>query len=111
MEGVDGGIVEALRAANHEVFYIAESEPSVDDEYILNLANEKLAILITSDKDFGDLVFRLHRIHHGIILCRLEGLKSKTKTEIVLQIVTDHQNELVGSFTVISPGSVKIRKK
>lgn len=81
-EGVDAAIIKALRAANHEVFYIAESEPSVDDEYILNLSNERLAILITSDKDFGELVFRLHKIHHGIILCRLEGLKSQTKQKL-----------------------------
>lgn len=51
-------IVEKLRQDGHDVLYIAEVEPSISDEAVFDRANEKAALLITGDKDFGELVFR-----------------------------------------------------
>jgi predicted nuclease of predicted toxin-antitoxin system len=58
-EGVDRQVVEALRGENHDVTYIAELAPGISDEEVLQLANERDALLLTTDKDFGELVFRL----------------------------------------------------
>jgi predicted nuclease of predicted toxin-antitoxin system len=42
----------------NEVLYVAELDPEIDDESVLSLDRETNAILLTADKDFGDLVFR-----------------------------------------------------
>ncbi len=53
-EGVDGPIVHRLRELDHDVTYIAELAPGIDDERVLSKANDAGALLLTSDKDFGE---------------------------------------------------------
>ena len=109
-EGVDAPIVRLLRQNNFDVFYIAEESPSIDDTLVLQRANAENRILITKDKDFGELVYRLRQVHTGVILTRLEGLKPQHKAKIVLAVIQKHIDEILGSFTIIQPGIVLIRK-
>jgi predicted nuclease of predicted toxin-antitoxin system len=109
-ESVDRPIVERLRLEGHETTYIAELAPSISDDEVLQKANTRNALLLTEDKDFGELVYRLGRVHAGIVLIRLAGLASAAKAETVAKVLQDHATELVGAFTVISPGGVRIRK-
>ena len=67
-EGVDRPIVERLRESSHQVWYVAEMEPGISDETVLDMANREEAVLLTVDKDFGELVFRQGRMTGGIIL-------------------------------------------
>jgi predicted nuclease of predicted toxin-antitoxin system len=57
-ENVDAPIVAELRAAGHRVDYVRELDPGIDDQTVLAFANGRDALLLTSDKDFGELVFR-----------------------------------------------------
>ena len=57
-ESVGRQIVERLRDDGHSVWYVAEMAPSITDDEVLQFANKGSAPLITSDKDFGELVFR-----------------------------------------------------
>ena len=50
-EGVDKQIVDRLRQDGHSVWYVAEMEPGISDDEVLNLANRENAILLTADKD------------------------------------------------------------
>jgi predicted nuclease of predicted toxin-antitoxin system len=109
-EGVDKQIVDALRNANFDVTYILETNRGVDDSVILELTNSLKAILITQDKDFGELVFRLGYTHYGVILIRLHGYSPEMKASIVVNLLLKHQNELSQSFTVIQPHAIRIRK-
>jgi predicted nuclease of predicted toxin-antitoxin system len=110
-EGVDRQIVERLRADGHVVVYIAELAPSIGDDEVLEQANERQALLVTIDKDFGELVFRLNRVAAGVILIRLEGLMPASKAGMVAQAIREHERELLGAFSVISPGMVRIRPR
>jgi len=57
-EGVDRQIVARLRRDGHNVRYVAEMSPGIPDEAVLDAANRGEALLLTADKDFGELVFR-----------------------------------------------------
>ena len=109
-ECVDYGIIRELRKNNVEVFSIFEEIASIKDKNVLEIANEREWILLTEDRDFGELVFRLKNAHHGVILIRLEGYKPHLKAGIVLSTITKHSNELINSFTVIQPNATRIRK-
>jgi predicted nuclease of predicted toxin-antitoxin system len=109
-ESVDRPIVQRLRQDGHDTAYVAELSPSITDEDVLREANQRSAILLTEDKDFGELVFRLDRVHGGVILVRLAGASPATKAETVAMVLQDHAAELPGAFTVISPGAVRIRR-
>lgn len=109
-ESVDRQIVERLRQDKHAVLYIAEMEPSIPDDVVLKRANEVSALLVTADKDFGELVFREARlISGGVVLIRLGGLSSARKTEIVSKVFQERGTEMAQAFSVISPGRVRVR--
>lgn len=108
-ENVDRSIVEVLRLDGHDVHWIAELATGVDDDTVLGMAESEQRILLTADKDFGELVFRVRRITTGVVLVRLAGLTSSRKAEIVSAVVGDHLGEMPGAFTVIEPGHVRIR--
>lgn len=110
-EGVERAIVDRLRHEGYEVQYMAEMDPGVTDEFILEQANRIEALLITADKDFGELVYRLGRIHHGVILLRLAGLPDPIKAEMVLEALAKYAEEIAFRFTVLSPGLVRIRSR
>lgn len=110
-EGVDWPVVQRLRADGHEVLYVAELSPSVPDDEVLEQANARRAVLLAADKDFGELVFRQRRVHAGVVLLRLAGLMNATKASLVAQVCRDRTAELVGAFSVIAPGQVRIRRQ
>lgn len=108
-EGVEARIVERLRFEGHDVDYVAELAPGITDDEVLDLANTGRRVLVTVDKDFGELVFRLHRVTEGVLLVRLPGMSSDDKAELVAGAVRDHGGQMPGAFTVISPGVIRIR--
>jgi len=109
-ENLDHQIVERLRQDGHMVWYIAEMDPGISDQDVLNLANYEQAVLLTADKDFGELVYRQHLVNPGVILLRLAGLLPATKAELVASTVTAHMKEIAGSFAVVSPRTIRIRQ-
>ena len=111
-EGVDRPIVERLRRDGHEILYVAEMEPGIADEEVLKRADELGALLITADKDFGEMVFHQRlATNGGIVLLRLSGLSPERKAEIVSGIIESRVAELTNAFSVVSPGSIRVRKR
>jgi hypothetical protein len=65
---VDAGLVRRLRGAGHDVFYVPEFASGMTDAEVLRRAYDKHRLLFTEDKDFGELVFRLHMPVPGLVL-------------------------------------------
>jgi predicted nuclease of predicted toxin-antitoxin system len=70
-ECVDAGLVTQLRGHGHDVIYVAEDAAGLPDPDVLKHAGEQRRLLLTEDKDFGDLVFRLRKAVPGVILLRI----------------------------------------
>jgi predicted nuclease of predicted toxin-antitoxin system len=86
-------------------------DPGISDDTVLDLANRHEALLLTADKDFGELVFRQKRFTPGVLLVRLAGLSSAKKADLVALAIDEHQTELTHSFAVIEPGHIRIRRQ
>lgn len=111
-EGIDRQIVDRLRQDGHKILYVAEMEPSIPDEEVLNRANEKGALLITADKDFGEMVFHQKLLTiSGVVLLRLLGLTPERKAEVVSKVIESRSADLPNAFSVISPGRIRIRQR
>ena len=109
-ESVDFGIIEALRIDGYEIEAIIEIDPSIDDDEVLEIAIKKDAILLTEDKDFGELTYRLKKPNKGILLIRLSGLTIEKKIEMVLETLDKHKEEIKNHFSVLSVNKLRIRK-
>ena len=66
-ESCDAAVFRALRTAGHEVLAVAEISPRADDEAVLELARGEQQILLTEDKDFGQLVYADQQATGGVI--------------------------------------------
>jgi predicted nuclease of predicted toxin-antitoxin system len=104
-------MIKALRNEGFEVISIEEDTPSIPDNNVLSVAVKENALLITEDKDFGDLVM-LHKLpHKGILLLRLSGMETDEKVIRTLDVIETYREELKDSFTVVDAKKVRIRKK
>ena len=92
--------VEALREKNHDVIWVPEEGEDPGDTEILNRAYQEERVLVTADKDFGDLVFVFQKPHPAII--RLVSLKAKEQGSIILMVLEKYSNYLSNNpvFTV-----------
>jgi predicted nuclease of predicted toxin-antitoxin system len=108
-EGVHQGVVTALRRAEYSVTYVAETMPGAADQKILSKAAELEAVLITSDKDFGDLVFRQKLTHRGVILLRLFGSPLAEQTDVVLELLRTYPDKVESCFTVVDRNGFRFR--
>jgi predicted nuclease of predicted toxin-antitoxin system len=109
-ESIDSQIVDRLRRDGHSILYVAELSPGITDDQVLAQADALQAPLLTADKDFGELVFRQRRASSGVILARLAGIVPDGKAAIISEAITKYSSEISGSFTVISPGVIRIRR-
>ena len=109
-ENVDRQIIAALREAGHTVRAVVEDTPSVSDDTVIQQAQQNSAVLVTADRDFGELVFRQGRITAGVLLLRLAGLPGELKARYALSAVEAHGAELSGNFTVVTSKAVRIRR-
>ncbi|MBS1221627.1 MAG: hypothetical protein H6R23_1247 [Proteobacteria bacterium] len=109
-ESVDFPIVERLRRDGHSVWAVVEMDAGIADDLVLDHANQQNAVLLTADKDFGELVFRLKRLNLGVVLVRLAGLPPKRKAEVVARVISEKGEELKEAFSVITANALRIRR-
>ena len=108
-ENVAGQIAVRLRADGHDVESIAQVASGVDDRAVLAMAAQSGAIVITDDKDCGDLVMVQRQATPGVILLRLEGMPPSDRAELVSEVMRTRGTQLTGAFTVISKRTVRVR--
>ncbi len=108
-ENVPGAAVEMLRSAGHDVAWVSEREPGTADTDVLSRASEEARLLVTFDKDFGDLAFRARMpVTHGIVLFRLAGMSKDTLPRFVADSLASNV-EWKGHFSVISERRIRMR--
>ncbi len=110
-ENFEPQFVERLRQAGHQVLYLDDYEAGISDEEVLRIAADNDAVVITNDKDFGELVIRQALNSKGVIFLRLYDLPLIERIEIVLDVIESHAIELDFAFTTITKDSVRIRKQ
>ena len=110
-ENVARVIAERLLNDGHDVMRITELARGSKDEAVLSLAVQGNALLLTGDKDFGELVFRQRRSTSGVVLVRLEGFSNSEKAEVVSQAIQQNGEKLTRAFTVITRGGIRIRQR
>jgi predicted nuclease of predicted toxin-antitoxin system len=100
-----------LKNRGHEVFSVYAQASGASDERIIEKAFEENWILITNDKDFGELIFRQRRPHKGVILLRLEDERAPNKIEALRNLLRNHADNLANNFVVVSEQHVRFAQQ
>ncbi|MBI4492331.1 MAG: DUF5615 family PIN-like protein [Chloroflexi bacterium] len=109
-ESCDFSVVRALRAAGHEVLAVAEISSGAADEVVIDLAVRQGRILLTEDKDFGQLVFANAQPSGGVILMRFPARARGRLPKTVVDVTEQVGERLMGSFVVVQPGRSRISR-
>jgi len=97
-----------LEAMGHDVVWSGDWEPDPGDIAILETAYREKRILVTLDKDFGELAILKGQQHSGLI--RLIGFRVLEMADMISILVQRHERELLdGGIIVATPGKVRIR--
>ncbi len=102
-------VADAVRALGHDTPSVRDRDPAMPDADILAWAVAERRLVVTMDKDFGELVYRTGSPHAGVLLLRLEAARTAEKVRVVTDIFTAHGNELPGHFSVYQDGRLRIR--
>ena len=106
-ESVEGEIVARVRSGGHDVVYVPETSAGIRDNEVLARANAEDRVLLTEDKDFGDLAFFYGNRSSGIVLLRAHGVGTDAKAGAVAEVLEEYEVELTEDpphFVVVRPG-------
>lgn len=109
-EGCDFRVVRALRAANHDVLSILESFRGAEDPAVIEIAVREERVLLTEDKDFGQLVYANGAPSSGVILIRFPNQARSALPQAVVDLVNQEGERLFGAFVVLQPGRMRISR-
>ncbi len=108
-ECCDAGLIAGLRADGHDVLAVVDVLRGATDDVVLERAASEDRILLTEDKDFGDLTLRLGKPAVGIVLIRIDPAEHSLKEERVRILVERFGNRLAGQYCVISEDRFRFR--
>jgi predicted nuclease of predicted toxin-antitoxin system len=94
----------------YDVLSVYEQARGIDDAEVISLALAEERILITNDKDFGEIVYRERRLHQGIILLRLQNANPTAKIAALTHLLANHADKLEGSFVVVTEKQARFAK-
>ncbi len=107
-ENVPGEVVEAARLAGHDLAWIAELSPGADDDDVLATALAQSRVLVTFDKDFGEMAFRQgQKATCGIILCRPRTRSPAYLVQFVVAVLGQSVT-WEGNFSVAQEGRMRV---
>jgi predicted nuclease of predicted toxin-antitoxin system len=109
-ECVAAPLVAVLRRDGHDVLYVAEAAAGLSDSDVIALALGEKRLLLTEDKDFGDLVFRREHAIPGVVLIRIGPEFSALKPMRLAAAIERYGEGLFGRYMVIEEGRFRSRR-
>ncbi|HNB54054.1 MAG TPA: DUF5615 family PIN-like protein [Anaerolineales bacterium] len=100
-----------LREAGHEVFSVYEEARGMVDDEIIEKAYHENWLLITSDKDFGEKIYREQHPHRGVILLRLANERANVKMATLRSLFDNYGEQLPNNFVVVTEKRVRFARR
>lgn len=108
-ENFPGPVVQALRAGGADVAWVAEDMRAASDEAVLARAQAEVRIVVTFDKDFGELAFKAGLpATCGVVLFRLTGSSPDEDNARALAALAERQ-DWAGHFAVVQDDRIRMR--
>ena len=102
--------VRRLAEAGHDVSAVIRDTPGAPDDDILARAAQQGRIVLTFDRDFGELIFRRNLPSPpGVVYFRFDPLTPEQPADYLLHLLATDELPLEGRFTVVEIGQVRQR--
>ena len=97
-----------LTSLGHDVYSVFDESPGMADDDVLSKAHSDGRILITNDKDFGEMIFRERRPHRGVIFLRLTDERSPNKVAVLKKVLDSHSRRIENQFVTATENRIRI---
>lgn len=108
-ENFPGAAVRALESVGHDIVWVRTAAPGAGDPEVLARATRESRILLTFDKDFGELA-RASALPAGcgVVLFRIPMPRPSDVGRLLAELITARA-DWAGHFSVVEPGRVRMR--
>ena len=109
-ENIEQYWIDLLRSNQYKVYSIKEKHPGVSDTAIISLVKILKGVLLTEDKDFGELVFAYSIKEVSIIFLRYDQPHySKVENHLLKAISLYHDTDSL-VFVTVTENKIRIRR-
>lgn len=105
---IEKPVVDFLLKQGYDIKWIPDFDCEMVDEDLLKLANKEKRVLITNDKDFGELIFLQKSLSVGIILIRVRGQRSQDKVKLMKKLLMGYRDKLIKHYVVLTKDKIRI---
>jgi len=103
--------IKILREHGYDVKSVAEDSFGIADTDVLNIAKNEDRIILTLDKDYGELIFKYNAgTPPAVVFYRYKGVSPEFAGNILLEIMNNPDIQLTDIFTVIEQNNLRQRK-
>ena len=103
-----GDAVASLRSHGNDVVWIRTDHPGIGDEEVLAIAQREGRVVMTFDKDFGELAFRCRlTASSGVILFRISTPSPEAAARLVSAAVMS-RTDWEGHFSVVEDSRIRM---
>ena len=103
-------LVKALREAGDDVLVVSETTPGAEDSDVIQISVREKRILLTEDKDFGQLVFAHGLSSAGVIFLRFPFSARMLISRDLCNLIDQQGEKLSGGFVTIQPNRIRISR-
>lgn len=105
------GVASWLVDHGHDVFSVYDQARGMRDEQIIRKALIEDWILVSNDKDFGEMVYRDGRLHRGVILLRLGDERTEMKIRVLSRLLDLYADKIADCFLVATETQVRFAQR
>lgn len=109
-ENISSEVVGFLRELNYDVLSIPEAKPGMVDSEVLHRAFFEERIVITCDKDFGELIYNQNLPTRGVILLRLKDETNRNKVKVLDLLFKKFKEGIKNKFIVVTESKVRVKQ-
>jgi predicted nuclease of predicted toxin-antitoxin system len=102
--------IKVLRKYGYDVISVSEDFPSVEDSEVILYAQQKRCVILTFDRDYGELIYHYGFFAFGVVYFRFEPEYPEEPAEQLLKILDLGEIELLNKFTVVERDRIRQRK-
>lgn len=109
-ENVDQLLVNKLQDHTSDIISIRENHPGISDQKVIQIAKSNKGLVITEDKDFGELIFSYNLRGCSVMLLRYEKSDFKQIVQNIFKALQYYDKNPGHFFITITSKKIRIRK-
>ncbi|OGX02787.1 MAG: hypothetical protein A2Y00_08210 [Omnitrophica WOR_2 bacterium GWF2_43_52] len=99
---IEKPVVDSLLKKGFDVKWVTDIDKKMPDTRVCEIANSENRIILTNDKDFGEIVFLQKKIVQGIVLLRIKGQDAMEKAGLIERLLDKYPSKIIRHFVVVT---------